>query len=311
VGLLLRRGSARSTATTDLPRTGGRPAGSATGGRLGRAGGRLLWHALCLALLAVLLYPVAWLVSMSFKPAQEIISDLGLLPKHAITSNYGEAFSGSSGVSIWTFLTNSVLIAGGCVIGNLISCSLAAYAFARLRFRLRGPLFAFMIATIMLPYHVVLIPQYMIFQKLGLVDTFVPLILPKFLGTDAFFVFLIVQFMRNLPKELTDAARIDGCGPIRAFTSVVLPLSKPALVTTSIFTFIWAWNDFLMQLIYLNDPGKYTLPLALRLYVDQTSETSYGPMFAMSVLTLVPIVLFFFAFQRLLVEGVTTTGLNG
>ncbi|MBN1174205.1 MAG: carbohydrate ABC transporter permease [Micromonosporaceae bacterium] len=248
---------------------------------------------------------------MSFKPAEEIISSLSLLPDRVIWSNYPEAFEGAAGVSIWTFFLNSVLVAAGCVLGNLVSCSMAAYAFAKLRFRLRGPLFAFMITTIMLPYHVMLIPQYTIFQKLGLVDSFVPLILPKFLATDAFFIFLIVQFMRGLPRDLTDAARIDGCGPIRAFRSVILPLSKPALVTTAIFTFIWTWNDFLMQLIYLNDPEKYTLPLALRLYVDQTSETSYGPMFAMSVLTLLPIVLFFVAFQRLLVEGVATSGLNG
>jgi pectin-derived oligosaccharide transport system permease protein len=276
-----------------------------------RRASRWVWHLTCLAILVIVLYPVAWLVSMSFKPAVEIVSSLSILPKHIIFTNYTEAFQGSSGVSVWQFFLNSMLVACGCVLGNLISCALAAYAFAKLKFRLRGPLFAFMIATIMLPYHVTLIPQYMIFQKLGLVDTFVPLILPKFLATDAFFVFLIVQFMRNLPKELTEAARIDGCGPVRAFGSIVLPLSKPALTTTAIFTFIWTWNDFLMQLIYLNDPQKYTLPLALRLYVDQTSESSYGPMFAMSVLTLVPIVMFFFAFQRLLVDGVATSGMTG
>jgi multiple sugar transport system permease protein len=163
----------------------------------------------------------------------------------------------------------------------------------------------------MLPVHVLLIPQYTIFQRLGMVDTFWPLILPKLLATDAFFIFLMVQFMRGLPKELGDAARIDGCGPVRAFAYIVLPLTKPALVTTAIFTFIWSWNDFLSQLIYLNTPDNYTLPLALRLFIDQTSQTSYGAMMAMSVLTLLPIALFFFAFQRLLVEGVATTGTTG
>ena len=284
---------------------------SITAGSAAQRSRKLAWHVTCAAILVVLLYPVAWLVSMSFKPAGEIVSSLSLLPKTIIFSNYADAFHGNAGVSVWQFFANSMLVALGCVVGNVISCSLAAYAFAKMRFRMRGPLFAFMIATIMLPYHVTLIPQYTIFQKLGLVDTFVPLILPKFLATDAFFVFLIVQFMRGLPQSLTEAARIDGCGPIRAFSSIVLPLSKPALTTTAIFTFIWTWNDFLMQLIYLNDPKKYTLPLALRLYVDQTSETSYGPMFAMSVLTLVPIVLFFFAFQRLLVDGVATSGMTG
>jgi len=272
---------------------------------------RLLWHVLCVALLAALLYPVAWLVAASFKPANEILSSLALLPRKALLGNYGEVFRGMAGVSVWRFLGNSLLVSVGSVIGNVASCALAAYAFSWMRFRLRGPLFAFMIATIMLPIHVLLIPQFTIFQRLDLVDTVWPLILPKLLATDAFFIFLIVQFMRGLPKELGDAARIDGCGPVRTFAHVVLPLSRPALVTTAIFTFIWSWNDFLSQLIYLNTPENYTLPLALRLFIDQTSETSYGAMMAMSVLTLLPIALFFFAFQRLLVEGVATTGLSG
>ena len=272
---------------------------------------RFGWHAVCLVLLVVLLYPVVWLTTASFKPASEILSSLRVLPERFILSNYAEVLHGMVGVSVWQFLANSLIVSAGSVIGNVVSCALAAYAFAWLRFRLRGPLFAFMIATILLPIHVVLIPQYTIFQKMDLVDTFWPLILPKLLATDAFFVFLIVQFMRGLPRELGDAARMDGCGAIRTFLYVVLPLSRPALVTTAIFTFIWSWNDFLSQLIYLNSPDHYTLPLALRLFVDQTSETSYGAMMAMSVLTLLPIALFFFAFQRLLVEGVATTGLNG
>ena len=272
---------------------------------------RVLWHAACLAALVVLLYPVVWLLTASVKPASEILSSLSLLPEQIIAGNYAEVFQGMAGVSVWQFLANSLLVSGGAVVGNVVSCSLAAYAFAWLRFRLRGPMFAFMIATIMLPVHVLLIPQYTIFQRMGLVDTVWPLILPKLLATDAFFIFLIVQFMRGLPSDLGDAARIDGAGPVRVFTSIILPLTRPALVATAIFTFIWSWNDFLSQLIYLNTPDNYTLPLALRLFIDQTSETSYGAMMAMSVLTLVPIGLFFFAFQRLLVEGVATTGLNG
>jgi multiple sugar transport system permease protein len=280
-------------------------------GHPGRRLRRLVWHVVCLLLLAGLLYPVAWLVAASFKPANEILSSFSLWPETFVTSNYAEVFGGMAGVSVWRFLGNSLIVSVGAVIGNVVSCALAAYAFAWLRFRLRGPLFAFMIMTIMLPVHVLLIPQYTIFQRLGMVDTFWPLILPKLLATDAFFIFLMVQFMRGLPKELGDAARIDGCGPVRAFAYIVLPLTKPALVTTAIFTFIWSWNDFLSQLIYLNTPDNYTLPLALRLFIDQTSQTSYGAMMAMSVLTLLPIALFFFAFQRLLVEGVATTGTTG
>lgn len=288
---------------------GGEPAAGRARPR-GRAR-RVLWHAFCLVLLAILLYPVAWLLCSSVKPPGEILSSLSLLPRHLVFGNYTQVFQGMAGVSLWRLLGNSVLISTGAVIGNLVSCSLAAYAFAWLRFRLRRPLFAFMLVTIMLPVHVLLIPQYTIFQRLHMVDTFWPLILPKLLGTDAFFIFLIVQFMRGLPKELGDAARIDGCGQIRAFVYVVLPLSRPALVTTAIFTFIWTWNDFLSQLIYLNSPQNYTLPLGLRLFIDETSQSAYGPMMAMSVLTLIPIALFFVAFQRLLVEGVSTTGMTG
>src|SRR6185312_6923175 len=138
-----------------------------------------------------------------------------LLPTRWEFSNYTDALAGIGGTSFWQFLFNSVAVAGGAVLGNVISCSLAAYAFARLRFRLSGPMFAFMIATIMLPHHVVIIPQYAIFQSLDMIDSFWPLILPKFLATDAFFVFLIVQFIRGLPGELDEAARVDGCGPFR------------------------------------------------------------------------------------------------
>ncbi|MGI5505793.1 carbohydrate ABC transporter permease [Lentzea sp. CA-135723] len=267
---------------------------------------------LCLAALALVLYPIVWLVSASLTPVEDLVANLrALFPGRVTADGYAGALEGAGGESFWTFLGNSTVVASGAVAGNVVSCSLAAYAFARLRFRLSGPLFAFALVTIMLPAHVTLIPQYVVFQQLGMVDTFVPLVLPKVLATDAFFVFLMVQFMRGIPGELDDAAKIDGCGPVRAFRYVVLPLSRPALVTTAIFTFIWTWNDFFSQLIYLSSTENYTIPMGLRLYIDQTSSSSYGPMFAMSVLSLVPIGLFFLAFQRFLVAGVATTGLKG
>ncbi|WP_255953886.1 carbohydrate ABC transporter permease [Streptomyces odontomachi] len=282
-----------------------------TAGRRARGARRVAVHVAAVAVLLVLLYPLAWLLATSLKPADEVLTSLKLLPSHLQWSNYTTALDGVSGVSVPRLLGNSLLISLGCVLGNVLSCSLAAYAFARLRFRMRGVMFGFMVATMMLPHHAVLIPQYIIFNKMGLVNTYWPLVLPKFLATDAFFVFLIVQFMRGLPRELEESARIDGCGPFRVFWSVVLPLTRPALITTAIFTFIWSWNDFFTQLIYLFDPEKFTLTLALRSFVDQSSTSAYGPMFAMSVLSLLPIVLFFFAFQRYLVEGMATSGLKG
>ncbi|WP_329460499.1 carbohydrate ABC transporter permease [Streptomyces sp. NBC_01497] len=272
---------------------------------------RWLPHTVAVVALILLLYPVVWLLATSLKPADEVVTSLNLWPGHLEWSNYTTALDGVSGVSVTRLLGNTLLIAGGAVVGNVLSCSLAAYAFARLRFRMRKGMFTFMVATLMLPQHVVLIPQYIIFNRLGMVDTFWPLILPKFLATDAFFVFLIVQFMRGLPRELEESARIDGCGAFRTYWAITLPLSRPALITTAIFTFIWTWNDFFTQMIYLFAPEKATITLALRSFVDQSSTSAYGPMFAMSVISVLPIVLFFFVFQRYLVQGLATSGLKG
>jgi len=271
---------------------------------------RRLPHAVALLALIALLYPLLWLLVTSVKPADEVVTSVDLWPRHFEWSNYGTALDGVSGVSVPRLLGNSLLISLGAVVGNVASCSLAAYAFARLRFRMRGPMFAFTVATLMLPQHVVLIPQYIIFNKLGMTNTYWPLVLPKFLAVEAFFVFLIVQFMRNLPRDLEEAARIDGCGPFRSFFHIILPLSRPALITTAIFSFIWSWNDFFAQMIYLFSPDKATITLALRNFVDQSSTSAYGPMFAMSVISVLPIVLFFLVFQRYLVQGMATSGLK-
>lgn len=273
--------------------------------------GSIVWHVFCLLLLLLLLYPVVWLLGSSFKPGTEILTNPTPFPQQFTIENYQIAVQGVAGLSLWQLLGNSLTISALTVTGNVLSCALAAYAFARLRFRFKGALFAFMISTIMLPMHVVLIPQFIIFNELGMVGTFLPLVLPKFLATEAFFVFLMVQFIRGIPRDLDEAALIDGAGPYRTFWSVILPLMRPALITTTIFSFIWSWDDFFPQLIYLNDPQNFTLQLGLRLFVDQTSASAFGPMFAMSVLALLPVVIFFAVFQRYLVEGVATSGLKG
>jgi len=188
---------------------------------------------------------------------------------------------------------------------------MAAYAFAKLEFAWKKALFVAMLGTMMLPYHVLIIPQYIMFNALGWVNTILPLITPKFLATEGFFIFLMVQFMRSLPSELDKAATVDGCGPIQIYWRLVLPLSLPVLVTTIIFTFIWTWNDFFSQLLYLNDASKYTVSLGLRLFLDSTSQSQWGPMFAMSTLTLVPIFVVFLFFQRFIIEGITSGGLKG
>ncbi|HEY3562363.1 MAG TPA: carbohydrate ABC transporter permease, partial [Kribbella sp.] len=208
------------------------------------------------------------------------------------------------------YLLNSALVVFGSILGNLVSCSMAAYAFARLEFTAKKFWFAIMLLSIMLPIHVVIVPQYILFSHLGWINTVLPLIVPKLLATDAFFVFLMVQFIRGIPRELDEAARIDGCGKASIFLRIILPLMVPALATTTIFTFIWTWNDFFSQLIYLTDPHMYTVPVALRSFIDSTSSSSWGSMFAMSVVSLVPVFLAFLLGQRFLIKGIATTGIK-
>ncbi|WP_219418163.1 carbohydrate ABC transporter permease [Pseudonocardia nigra] len=272
----------------------------------------LLWHASAILLLVVLLYPLAWLLLGTFKPTNRIIGDVNIWPEEFVGfENYASALEGVAGIPVVRFFGNSLLLAIASVVGTVASSALAAYAFARLRFRGDKVLFGFMISTLLLPFHVLIIPQYIIFQRLELVDTYAPLLLPKFLATEAFFVFLMVQFIRGLPRDLDEAATIDGCGHLRTFWHVIVPLMRPALITSGLFAFIWSWNDFLAPLIYITSPDKYPLPLALQFFVDQTSTSDYGALVALSLLALLPVVLFFLAFQRYLVEGVATQGLKG
>ncbi|GAA0529883.1 carbohydrate ABC transporter permease [Paractinoplanes ferrugineus] len=264
-------------------------------------------------IVAVVLYPLFWMIGTSFKSPTEITSNIGLIPTEFTPGNFTEGWH-KFDVLFGRFFVNSAMVAILTVIGNTLSCLLAAYALGRLRFRGRGVWFAIMIGTLLLPGHVLIIPQYILFRTLGWVGgefPYLPLLVPHFLATEAFFVFLMVQFMRGIPRELDEAAVIDGASPYGVFRHVVLPLSRPALVTTAIFSFIWTWNDFFRQLVYLSDLKDYTAPVALTLFIDSTSESSVGPMFAMSLLSLVPVFLFFVAFQRLLVEGINTSGLKG
>ncbi len=268
---------------------------------------RLLRHLLLLVLCAIMLYPVIWMLSSSFKPQATIFTEQGLWPREWTLDNYINGWNGLQ-YGFERYFFNSAVIAAASVIGNLISCSLAAYVIARLDFRGKKAVLAIVLFTIMLPYHVVVVPQYVMFSSMGWVNTFWPIIVPKFLATDAFFIFLMVQFIRALPRELDEAARIDGCGPFRIYWRILMPLTLPALATTAIFTFIWTWNDFFIPLIYLNDPSTHTVPLALRSFLDATGESSFGSLFAMSILALGPILGFFIVAQKYLVEGIATTG---
>ena len=256
-----------------------------------------------------MLYPLVWMVMSSFKSDALIFSQPNTPPASLDLTNYFEGWFATK-PDFGRYFVNSFVICLGSVIGNVLACSLTAYAFARLEFPFRRTLFALMMMTLMLPHHVVLIPQYILFAKLGWVNTYVPLILPKFLATDAFFIFLMVQFIRKIPRELDEAATIDGCGPFGVFWRVIFPLMSPALITTVIFTFIWTYNDFFSQLIYLTSPELLTVPVGLRSLIGE-SGGAYGRLLAMSVLSLIPTLLVFLTFQKRLVEGISTSGLKG
>lgn len=268
------------------------------------------FHLVAGLLLLILLYPVLWLVLTSFKSTSEILETTALLPKEWTIENFGDGWEGNGSQTFGTYFANSVIVSIGCVLGNLITCTLTAYAFSRLNFAGRSVLFGLVVAILFLPKEVLLIPQYTLFHQIGWTDSFLPLIVPHFLALDAFFVFLSVQFLRGIPVELDEAAVLDGCGPWRRFFFVILPLVRPALATTSIFTFIWAWNDFMPQLMYLNSPDNYTVSVGLRMFLDASAGSDLGPMSAMSLLSLVPLFALFIFFQKALVEGVSMTGLK-
>lgn len=270
-----------------------------------------LFHLAAMSLGLVMIYPLLWLLASSLKGPSEIWTQVrSLIPEHLVIENYVSGWRGFGGITFATFYKNSFIITGITTVATVFSSALVAYGFARIRFVGRGFWFACMLATIMLPVQVQLIPQYIVFSKLGWVNTFYPLIIPAFCG-GPFFIFMMMQFIRGIPIELDKAAEIDGCGKIGIFFRIILPLTKPVLITAAIFAFYWNWGDFLAPIIYLNKPELYTVSLAIRAFADPSSATDWGAIFAMMVVSLVPVFVVFVLFQRYLVEGVSTTGLHG
>jgi multiple sugar transport system permease protein len=271
-----------------------------------------LTHLFIIALGLFMIYPVVWMIVSSFKPNNMIFSDPGLIPKAVTLENYVTGWKGYAGTSFGRFFANSLLMCSVAIIGNLISCTMAAYAFARLKFAGRGFWFAVMLITLMLPGQVTIVPRYILFNSFGWVGSLLPIVVPKFLATDAFFVFLLVQFIRSLPKELDEAATIDGCGKLGVFLRIILPNAVPALVTTGLFTFLWTWDDFFNHLLYLTKPEVFSVSRALRTFVgDAGAVSNWGGALAMSTLSMIPAFILFFSLQKYFVQGITTTGLKG
>lgn len=270
-----------------------------------------LYHLFIFLLGYVMIYPILWLFASSLKGPDEIWANAAsLIPRGLYIDNYIRGWAGFGGISFTTFYTNSFIYAGIGTIGAVLSSAVIAYGFARIRFAGRAFWFTLMMLTLMLPNQVQLIPQYIVFSWLGWINTFYPLILPRFFG-NPFFVFLIMQFIRGIPVELDEAAEIDGCTKVGIFFRIILPLIQPALITSAIFSFYWTWEGFLEPLIYLNNPKLFTISVALRTFADPSGDTDWGAIFAMSALSLVPVFIIFVMFQKYLVEGISTSGLKG
>ena len=265
------------------------------------------WYAHPLLLLAGVGFglPILWLVLSSLKPPGQPESDF--LPESIHTENYHAALtSGDYG----QYLANSIFLSGMNVLGTLVSCTLVAYGFSRLQWPGRNVLFFVLISTMLLPFHVTMLPRFQLFAALGMYGTWWPLILPQWLAGEAFYVFLLRQFFLTIPDELSEAARMDGASEWTILTRIIVPLSWPALATVALFQFLNSWNEFAAPLLYLNDPDQFPLAYALQQFVS-AYRTEFGPLMAAAVMFTAPVLVLFFLTQRTFIKGIATTGLKG
>ncbi|WP_337101406.1 carbohydrate ABC transporter permease [Paenibacillus sp. YIM B09110] len=269
-----------------------------------------IYHLFVAALALGMVYPVLWLLMSSFKESNLIFSTAdSLIPQPWIWDNYKIGWVGIAGQSFGTFIMNSLKIVVISTIGAVLSSAFIAFGFARLNFVGKSFWFGIMMVTLMLPHDVVLVPQYILFAKIDWLNSIKPIVVPQYFGIP-FFIFLLIQFIRTIPTELDEAATIDGCGKFRLFFRIILPLVVPALATAAIFSFYWRWEDLLGPVLYLNRPSLYPVSMGLKMFLDSDTVSNWGAMFAMSIVSLLPVLAIFFAFQKYIVEGISTSGLK-
>lgn len=269
---------------------------------------RTLTYAILVFLSALILVPLVWMVSTALKERKQIFTyPPEWVPSPALWNNFSEAMTV---FPFQTFVRNTLIIAGFNIVGTILTSSMAAYAFARLRFPGRDLIFMILLSTLMLPFAVIMIPRYVEFRELGWLDSWLPLIVPNWMGGSVFFTFLLRQFFRSIPRELSDAAKIDGASEFRIYWQIVMPLAKPALAVVAIFVFLDSWNDFLAPLIYISSPSKYTVSLGLSMFMGNYT-TQWAYLMAASTLMSIPTIVLFIVAQRYFVKGVVLTGVKG
>lgn len=259
----------------------------------------------------IMVYPLIWLFFASFKANNEIFGSLQLLPKQVVWDSYAKGWQGSGQFTFGVFLLNTIKLVVPVVVFTVLSSTVVAYGFARFQFPLKNILFAVMISTLMLPNAVIIIPRYILFKEFGWLNSYLPFTMPALFACYPFFIFMLIQFFRGLPRELDESATIDGCNSFVILTRILMPLCKPALFSAAIFQFIWTWNDFFNSLIYINSVKKFTLALGLRMSLDVSSAAKWNEVMAMSMVAIIPCVIIFFLAQKYFVEGIATTGLKG
>lgn len=273
--------------------------------------GQSIAYIIIAALGAVLLFPVFYMFLASFKTNAEIFGSTKILPQSFSLQYFIKGWSGNAQYGYLRFFANTFTLVIPVVIFTLISCTVVAYGFARFKFKGKKILFAVLLATMMLPNTVIIIPRYLLFNEFKWIDTYLPFYVPALLGCYPFFIYQLVQFIRGIPKELDEAAYIDGCGTFKILTSILPPLLKPALFSAGLLQFIWTYNDYFNTLIYVNSISKYPVSLALRMTLDAESVVEWGKVMAMACVVVLPLVMLFFSAQKYFIEGVTAGAIKG
>lgn len=271
----------------------------------------LITHLVMMSIGLVMLYPLVWMLFSAFKTNVEIFGSTDLLPANPVWDSFIKGWKGTGEVTYTQFYINTFKMVVPTVLFTVLSCSLVAYGFARFRFRGKKILFMLMISTLMLPNSVLIIPRYILYNKLEWLNSYLPFTMPALFACYPFFIYMMIQFFRGIPVALDEAAKIDGCNTFQLYWRILIPLMKPALFSAAIFQFIWTWNDFFNSLIYINSVSKFPIVLALRMSLDATAAANWNQVLAMSVLSLLPGTILFFSAQKYFVEGVSAGSVKG
>ena len=262
----------------------------------------------------IMIYPLVWMVGATFKSNAEIFSSIGFIPKNPTLEGYKKAMESYGGaINVWKAMLKTFSYVIPKVVFTMISATVTAYGFGRFEFKGRGILFSVLMATLFLPQVVLNVPQFIMFSKMGWVDSklYLPIIVPTLFATDTLFVFQLIQFLRNVPKELDEAAKIDGCNAVQTLVKVIVPMLSPAITSIALFQFMWSSNDFMGPLLYVNTPAKYPLAIFVKMSMDADSGFQWNRILALSLISIIPSLVVFFMAQDKFVDGISAGGVKG